>query len=73
MPLCCGTLSVQVKLHSNTPSKSSLQALQIKVSPPSWEFVHACLRSHINSTLGFPRMPASEVTTYSHLAAALLF
>lgn len=33
-----------------------------------------CVRSSWNnSALSFPRMPASVVTTYSHLAAALFF
>lgn len=48
-----------------------------RLRPSGYLCMHACMCacdvwSHINSTLGFPRMPAPVATTYSHLAAALL-
>lgn len=58
-----------VQPSSNTPSKHSILPKTVCNITTTDCGVHVC--SYINSILGFPRMPASAVTTYSHLAAAL--
>lgn len=52
------------------PIRSATYTLHITASV---EIVHAHLHNPIIGILGFPRMPACEVTTYSHLAAAPFF
>lgn len=65
--------SVWIFNSSCTFLQVELKLLLCNRAPTDFSPLGICLCMCVCSVLGFPRRPASAVTTYSHLAAALLF